>query len=127
MINQSMLDLPGQSILTRASKLRRVMTKSNDLGESIMKKAQKAKGHLFLLTVELQKIPGAMSLEKRKAEYVIAWKQISSAYHVAKQILEGAYKNDFKKRKKLEEKLCWSVTYALDCVEKVDINEASYT
>ena len=125
MIDQKELDLPNQNILTRSSKLRSVMTKSRDQNESIMRRAQKAKGHLWLLVIELRGLP--KKGPTRSKEFITAWKQISSAYHVAKQILEGAYKNNPKKRKKLEEQLAWSVSYALDCIDNVDIIEASYT
>ena len=124
MIDQKELDLPNQSILTRSSKLRSVMTKSRDQNESIMRRAQKAKGHLWLLVIELRGLP--KEGPSRSKEFITAWKQISSAYHVAKQILEGAYKNNPKERKKLEERLSWAVSHALDCIDDVDISEASY-
>ena len=125
MIDQKELDLPNQSILTRSSKLRSVMTKSRDQNEPIIKRAQKAKGHLWLLVIELRGLP--KKGPSRSKEFIEAWKQISNAYHIAKQIIEGAYKNNPKKRRKLEEQLAWSVSYALDCIDNVDIIEASYT
>tara|TARA_R100000700_G_C3119161_1_gene108905 strand:+ start:446 stop:808 length:363 start_codon:yes stop_codon:yes gene_type:complete len=120
MINQTELDLPNQNILTRSSKLRSIMRQSRDKGESIIKRAQKAKGQLFLIVMELRKQPGAMRLVARNPEFIKAWTQVSSAYHVAKKILEGAHKNTPHKRRKLEESLAWRVSCALDSVEEIE-------
>lgn len=55
--------------------------------------------------------------------YTKVWKNVSEAYSVAKQISEGAYRGDPKKRRRLQEKLSWEVSTALDAFEKFVIEE----
>jgi len=50
--------------------------------------------------------------------YTEVWKKVSTAYSIAKQLTESTYRDDPKKRRKLQESLSFEVTTALDAFDK---------
>lgn len=98
-----------------SSRLRNSLTRMNETGGSPIARAKLIKREMWMLRNQLEKEP-----KPRTPQYIAAYLSLREAYHAAKQILEGAYKNNPKKRQKLLGMLSLRTTITLDAVENLN-------
>jgi len=117
---QHVLGLPNHDVLSVCSNLRHYLRQSAGMNRSWNQRAWMVQNQLSRL-VHWLRINGEVPDRHLKPwfkSYTKVWGNISEAYSVAKQISEGAYRRDPRKRRKLQERLSWEVSTALDAFEK---------